>query len=99
MKTTMISSIVATTLAALPLANAWTINACGQTFTGTGTGTCTRVSCAAGEIVDFNAGSPGRAIEFSLYADGICRDEITHFASDEFGYVLPRNLRSFLVLT
>jgi hypothetical protein len=99
MKTTMITSLLATALATLPLASAWTINACGQTFTGTGTGTCTTVSCAAGEIVDFNAGNTGRAIEFSLYSDGICRDEITHFAGNEFGYVLPRNLRSFLILT
>ncbi|KAJ0415667.1 hypothetical protein BJY00DRAFT_293091 [Aspergillus carlsbadensis] len=99
MKTTMLTSLFATALATLPLASAWTINACGQTFTGTGTGSCTTVSCAAGEVVDFDAGSTGRAIEFSLYSDDICEDEITHFADDEFGYVLPENLQSFLILT
>ncbi|KAL3460038.1 hypothetical protein BJX64DRAFT_290686 [Aspergillus heterothallicus] len=98
MKTTLISSILATALAALPLANAWTIDACGTVYTGTGTWGCTAVSCAAGEVVDFDAGSSGRAIEFSLFSDGNCRDEITHFASNETDYVLPKDLNSFLLL-
>ncbi|OJJ53829.1 hypothetical protein ASPSYDRAFT_50580 [Aspergillus sydowii CBS 593.65] len=98
MKTTMITSIIAAALAA-PLASAWTINACGHTFSGEGSSACTTVSCDTGEIVDFNAGNPGGAIEFNLYSDAQCTNEITHFASDKFGYELPQNLRSFLVLT
>ncbi|OJJ07933.1 hypothetical protein ASPVEDRAFT_47109 [Aspergillus versicolor CBS 583.65] len=98
MKTTMITSIIAAALAA-PLASAWTINACGHTFSGQGSSTCTTVSCDQGENVDFNDGNPEGPIEFNLYADAQCVDEITHFASDKFGYTLPENLRSFLVLT
>ncbi|KAL4861354.1 hypothetical protein BDV12DRAFT_180384 [Aspergillus spectabilis] len=100
MKAPIPSSIIATALAiSLPLANAWTIDACGNIFSGTGNNPCTTVSCASGQVVDFDAGSIGRPIELSLYSDAVCRNEITHFASNETDYVLPRNLRSFLVLT
>ncbi|KAL3469492.1 hypothetical protein BJX99DRAFT_241170 [Aspergillus californicus] len=97
MKTT-IATAFALTLA-LPLANAWTIDACGQVFTGTGMNPCTTVFCPAGQFVDFDDGSTGRAIELSLYADTNCVHEITHFAGNESDYVLPNPLQSFLVLT
>ncbi|KAL4783747.1 hypothetical protein BJX76DRAFT_357652 [Aspergillus varians] len=90
---------VAATVLALPIANAWTITACGNEFSGTGTSSCTSVSCAAGQVIDFDAGSTGGAIELSLFSDAVCRNEITHFASNESDYVLPQDLRSFLVLT
>ncbi|KAL4802707.1 hypothetical protein BDV18DRAFT_163668 [Aspergillus unguis] len=105
MKTTIISTITALALA-LPLSSAqgnanpraWSINACGTVYTGTGSSACTPVSCEAGEIIDFTAGPTGSAIEFNLHADNACTEEITHFASDRHGYVLPRQMRSFLVL-
>ncbi|KAL2819024.1 hypothetical protein BDW59DRAFT_165184 [Aspergillus cavernicola] len=102
----MKTTIIATALAlALPIAlaqpvtntNTWTINACGNIFTGTGSNNCTTVSCAAGQTVDFGT-STGRPIELSLYSDSVCRDEITHFAGNETDYVLQMNLLSFLVL-
>ncbi|KAL2834596.1 hypothetical protein BJY01DRAFT_224304 [Aspergillus pseudoustus] len=99
MKTTLISSTLATALVVLPAAHAWTIDACGTVFTGTGDIPCTVIHCPAGRIVDFDAGSSGRAIEFSLFSDARCTAEITHFAANETDYVLPRELNSILVLT
>ncbi|KAL2811247.1 hypothetical protein BJX63DRAFT_399538 [Aspergillus granulosus] len=98
MKTTIVSSIIAAALA-LPLANAWTVDACGNIFTGTGSNICTPVSCEAGTLVDFDDGSTGRAIEFNLYSDARCDDEITHFASNVTDYVLPEAMNAFWILT
>ncbi|KAL4959751.1 ABC transporter ATP-binding protein/permease [Aspergillus stella-maris] len=81
MKGTTITTLLTATL---PLAHAWTLTACGQTFTGTGSGSCTAVSCPAGSVIDF-AAETDAAIELNLYTDNTCGDEITHFADDVQG--------------
>ncbi|KAL4912066.1 hypothetical protein BDW62DRAFT_195501 [Aspergillus aurantiobrunneus] len=96
MKTTILSLFLAS---ALPLSSAWTVDACGHIFSGEATHPCIAVSCDAGQVLDFDDGSTGRAIELSLYSEADCSHEITHFASNETDYVLPQDLRSFLVLT
>ncbi|KAL4799727.1 hypothetical protein BDV19DRAFT_354673 [Aspergillus venezuelensis] len=93
-----ISTITALLTFTLPLAHAWTLTACGQTFTGTGSGSCTAVSCPAGSVIDF-AAETDAAIELNLYTDNTCGDEITHFADDVQGYVLTEALGGVLVLT
>ncbi|KAL4948523.1 hypothetical protein BDW69DRAFT_189191 [Aspergillus filifer] len=84
--------------ATIPLAQAWTLTACGQTFTGTGSGSCTAVTCPAGSVIDFRAETDS-AIELNLYTKDTCGDEITHFADDVQGYVLTEALGGVLVLT
>ncbi|KAL4874285.1 hypothetical protein BJY04DRAFT_204120 [Aspergillus karnatakaensis] len=80
-----------------PSPSTWTLIACNRILSDIGTSECIPISCAPGKRVSFSA-SPGRAIEANLYADGGCRDEITHFAGNTTGYVLPEGLGSVLVL-
>ncbi|KAL4936900.1 hypothetical protein BDV06DRAFT_204024, partial [Aspergillus oleicola] len=94
MKTTTLTTFLA---AALPLANAWTLTACGNTIVGEGSGECTAVACPAGSVINFDTETDA-TIELNLYTDATCGDEITHFADDVEGYVLTEGLNGILVL-